>query len=452
MNEFIFRLIESAVQPLGVLALGLAFVVYFLMEIHHRRQIARSARRLMLSSKLFPPLGGDALRALWSRSGRVDRELIEEILVDVCRSADSRTRTLVEQSIIEAGIFERWVGELRDPGTSHRVRAATRLGYVTDARSVYELARAADDRSDDVRLAVTLSLGRLRDARGLSGLLRVASKPAKGIPDLTLAAALAGCAEKSPGGVASLLLGRQTRQRVVGAWALSEVADKTCLRYLLVASKDLEPEVRAKVARALVRIPSQESADALRRLAQDPIWFVRVRALDALGRLKMPLDEDAVFAGLKDQVREVRYRAAFALRNIGGMKGDLVTRVLATQPRASFESLISEWDQAGFIWEVVSGLSTRDFPRFIESQATLKILIAAGIVGGLGHLILVFPDIKVRLRLLRLFLEAPSREVRAELLALADQPKCDPRVAAAIGRAFPGPKARVAAGVKPSVV
>jgi HEAT repeat protein len=452
MNEFILRVVESAVRPLGVLALGLAFVVYFLMEIYHRRQIARGARRLMLSSKLFPPLSGDALRALWSRSGEVDRELIEDILVDVCRSADSHTRKVVEQSILKAGIFERWMRELRHRRISRRVRAAMRLGYVSGARGVYELTRAANDPSDDVKLAVTLSLGRLRDARGLSGLLRIASKPVKEIPDLTLAAALAACAEKSPGGLASLLLGRQTRQRVVGAWALSEVADKTCLRYLLQASKDPEPEVRAKVARALVRIPGQESADALRRLALDPIWFVRVRALDALGRLKTPLGEDAVFSGLKDQVREVRCRAAFALRNIEGMKGDLVTKVLSTQPRASFESMISEWDQAGFIWEVVSGLSTHDFPRFSESQATLKTLIAAGIVRSLANLILVFPDVKVRLRLLRLFLEAPSREARAELLALADQPKCDRRVVAAIRRAFPAPNTRLAVGVRPSVV
>jgi hypothetical protein len=321
-----------------------------------------------------------------------------------------------------------------------------RLGYVREARGINELVRAAEDPSPEVKLAVTLSLGRLKDPRGLRGLLRVAAKPVKEIPDMTLAAALAASAEKSPGSLANLLLAPDARRRVVGAWALSEVADSTVLRYLLAASRDSDPEVRAKVARALVRVPSQESAEALYCLARDPIWFVRVRALDALGRLKLSSGEDAVLAGLEDQVPEVRSRAAFALRSIEGMKGELVVKVFSSKPPASFQSLISEWEQAGFIWQVVTGLTTCDMPRFFDSEATVRVLIAARLVRALAHLILVFPDLKVRLRLLRLFLEVRSPEAQRQLLALAGQPTCDRRVAAAIRGAFPSVEAQPVAG------
>jgi HEAT repeat protein len=121
------------------------------------------------------------------------------------------------------------------------------------------------------------------------------------------------------------------------------------------------------VARALSRIPLPESTDAILRLARDPIWFVRLRALAALGQVRASSAESVVLDRLQDEVREVRFRAAAPLRQIRGMKGEIVREVLATRPRLSFDSLISEWERAGFLWEVVAGLSTRDFSRFVES-------------------------------------------------------------------------------------
>ncbi len=437
MTQLSIRLLEGAVIFLGAFALVLALVVYLLMEISYRREIRRNARRLILSSKLFPALSGEALRALWQRSGRMDREIISDILVEMCRWATNETGGAVERSIMESGIFNHWVRELHKGGLRERVRAATRLSFVHEQRGVSALVQAAEDRAPELRVAVTLSLGRLRDPEGLPGLIRIATEPGTEIPDLTLAAALATCAETCPSYLAGLLQARESHTRVIGAWALSEVADKSVLESLLAASRDSEPEVRAKVARALPRINEPESTEALIRLAGDPVWFVRVRAMDALGRLRASAGEAAMMRGLEDEVREVRYRAAFALRQIQGMDSDLPTKILATGSRLAFDSLISEWEHAGFLWQLAQGLSARDFSRFKRSQTAVKALIAAGVIGALVYLILAFPDIKVRLRLFRLFLEVPSHEVRAQLLALANQPRCDRRVAAAIKREFP---------------
>jgi len=444
------RELEVAVLALGALAVGLAIVVYLLMETRHRRQIRRDARRLILRSKLFPPLAADALRDVWKRSGRGDKELIEEVLVGMCASAADELKATIERSVVGSGIFDRWISDVRNGGPSTRVRAATRLGYVHDLRGVFELARATGDGSLEVRMAAVLGLGRLQDPRGLLALVTIASKPSSEIPDFTLAAALAGCAQKSPGGLANLLRARETRARVIGTWALSEVADRTVLRYLLAAARDPEPEVRAKVARALARIDHPQSIEALHRMAGDPIWFVRVRALDALGKLQARSEEETALASLGDKVREVRYRAATALRQVGGTRGDLVAKALAARSRLSFDSLISEWDREGFLWLLVAGLSTRDFPSFLQSRETLKLLIGAGVVRALTHLILVYPDVKLRLRLLRLFLEVSSPSTQEELIALADGPRCDRRVAAAIKRILTGPDARRSAGVNPS--
>src|SRR2546428_3909464 len=195
------------------------------METRHGGQIRGDARRLILRSKLFPPLAADALRDVWKRSRRGDKELIEGILVEMCASAADELKVTIERSIVGSGIFERWISDVRNGGISTRVRAATRLGYVHDLRGVFELARATEDGSLEVRMAAVLGLGRLQDPRGLLALVTIASKPSSEIPDFTLAAALAGCAPKSPGSLANLLPARETRARRIGMWAPSRLPD-----------------------------------------------------------------------------------------------------------------------------------------------------------------------------------------------------------------------------------
>ncbi len=438
--------LQTAVVLLGILALGTSAGVYLFMEIHFRRQLYRQARKVILASALPPALDAEFVSALWSASGPRDREILEEILVDLCRSPDALSARQASATLSALGIHSRWIEELRAGNLSRRVLAATKLGYVHDLRGVNALVAAAADPSPQVELAVTLSLGRLKDTRGLEALFRVAQNSARTVPDLTLAAALAACAEGQPALLVPLLKAPQANARIVAAWALSEVADLLVLRDVLRAAGDAEPEVRAKAARALGRIPTKESLEALELLTRDRVWFVRVRALDALGKLGDAAGVAAALYALGDNVREVRYRAASALRQMRVTKGEVVAPVLANGPRRSLNSLISEWDRAGFLWDIAAGLSTRNWERFGESRQLVKALVAAGITRALVSFVLVFPDIKVRLRLLRLLLESPHRTVRDQVAAVARLPECDARVAARIRKAFP-PADKSLAGV-----
>lgn len=445
MNQLSLEHLRSAVYVLSLSSLAMAFLVYLLMEIQHRRHLTREVRRIMLANKLGLTLDEDALRALWTASGRADREIIEDILVAQRRLPDPGRSGAAENAALGAGIHGAWIKQLREGRVSRRVRAAAMLGHFRDQRGVEALGAAAEDPSPQVALAVAISLGRLGDPRGMPGLMRLTKQPRRVIPDLTLAAALAACARGQPTLLAELLKAPEVRLRSIAAWALSEVADPTVLPELLLAARDAEPEVRAKVARALSHISAPEAVDALSSMARDPVWFVRVRALDALGRLRDLRGEPAALAGLADPVREVRNRAASALRQIGGMKSAVMAKVLATGSRRSFECLLSEWERGGFLERVVAQLAGRDWAKFAESQEFVKTLIAAGVTRALVNFVLVFPDIKVRLRLLRLLAQAPRPVVREALLAVAARPQCDRRVAAAI-------RARIApAGSPPPV-
>lgn len=432
-----FELLKSAVLILGLSTLGTAVAIFLIMELHFRRQLARQARRLILASRLSPVPEERQPEVFWSQSSRRDREIILDILVDQSASLDAKWRGAIKEVFVRLRIYDRWLEELHKGSVAERVRATARLGAIDDPRGVRALVAAAEDRSWQVRLAVTVALGRLRDAEGISGLIRVANNPTRWVPDLTLAAALAACAEGKPALVTELLQSPHPRLRIMACWALSEVADRTVLAPLLEVAREADPEVRAKAARALGRIHEPESVEALRRLAEDKVWFVRVRALDALGELGEPAGEDVALRALEDPVREVRYLGAATLRRIRGMRGAVAAKVLATCSRRGFNSLISEWDRAGFLGELAQGLSTRDWPRYLESRDTVRVLIGAGVTRALANFILVFPDIKIRLRLVRLFLEATSSKVHAELCTIRKYPGCDPRIARKIAEAFP---------------
>jgi HEAT repeat protein len=447
MTQPSLELLQSAVLVLSLSALTLALGVYLLMHVRHYRQLARETRRSMLANFLSPAWDAPTIQSLWSSRGRSDREILAEVLIARRQSLEAREAGAFEQEVAAAGITEHWVRQLRRGLVSRRVRAAINLGYFHEARGVEALVAAAEDPSPEVELAVALSLGRLRDPEGLPGLMRLTQKPPSVIPDLTLAAALAACAQTCPKRLAGLLEAPQERSRIIGAWALSEVSDSAVLPQLLMAARDAHPEVRAKVARALARLSDRTAVEALNGLARDPRWFVRVRALDALGKLHASAGEAAALAGLGDEMREVRYRAAYTLREIAGMKSQMVVKVLTAGSPQSFESLMSEWERAGFLWGAVAQLSTRDWARFQESRELLRTLVAAGVTRALVNFVRVFPDLKVRLRLVRLLAGAPDPRVRADLLALAHQPGCDRRVAAAIRAHLPGAEAGLPTGV-----
>jgi HEAT repeats len=431
------EILKSAVIILGLSTLGSAVAIYLLMEIHYRRQLARQARRIILGSRLSPAPAEQEPEIFWSKSSRRDREIILDILVDQSTLSEAKWQNAIKQMLIGLGVFDRWQREVLHGSVAERVRAATRLGSIRDPRGIAALVSAAGDASWQVRLAAALALGRLKDPEGVPGLIRVAQNPVRAVPDLTLAAALAACAEGKPSLLADLIASPEPRLRIMASWALSEIADRSVLDQLLDVAGDPDPEVRAKSARALARVHDHGAVAALMRLARDPVWFVRVRAMDALGELRDVAGEEAAFQGLEDPVREVRSRAAFALRQMRGMKGEVAAKVLATSSRRGFNSLISEWDRAGFLWEVVKGLSTRHWGRYQESLRTVRILIDAGVTRTLANFILVSPDLKVRLRLARLFLESSSVRVKAEIRAVAKHPGCHRLVAQKIDQTFP---------------
>jgi hypothetical protein len=90
-----------------------------------------------------------------------------------------------------------------------------------------------------------------------------------------------------------------------------EIINSADLKALRIALKDAEPFIRAIAARALGILGDRVSADALADLVRaDPEYFVRIRAVESLGYLKMK--PEVIDLALKDRDNGVTWVARLA--------------------------------------------------------------------------------------------------------------------------------------------
>ncbi len=441
---------ETALIVLALCNFVLGVGMFFLMQVRYSQNLSRGTRRLGYASLIVPPYDVQSLEGLWAVAPREDREAIEEVLVGESSFSGEENHAGFLEAVSASNIHAGWIRRLQKGRTLERVRAARMLGYFPDPRGVEALAQALRDGSPKVALSSVLSLGRLKARAAVPALVEALPHLPRIIPDITLTAVLASCARGEPRSLRQLLKSPDDRLRHIGAWALSEIADASVLTDLTATARDSYPEVRAKVARALARISDPPSLEALAILAYDPVWFVRLRALNSLGDIGKPEGAGIALVALDDEVREVSSRAAYALRKIQGMAVDLAVEVLRTKPRANFEILISEWERAGFLDGLARDLADPSSARAEASRDFLSVLIAAGVSSTLESFVLLYPDADIRLRIAQLLLEAPQPQVHTQLVALAQDSRCDPRVARAILESEPVPVAHNASQAGPS--
>ena len=109
---------------------------------------------------------------------------------------------------------------------------------------------------------------------------------------------------------------------------------------------------------------------SLTELSQDPIWFVRLRAIVSLGELRNPSAVSILLRGLTDSKRLVRVRAAEALLKIGSDHAAMFEEVVALNDRYGLDAFLTAIDNSGLVGIIQEKLA--QLPRAAGRTRCLK--------------------------------------------------------------------------------
>ena len=138
---------------------------------------------------------------------------------------------------------------------------------------------------------------------------------------------------------------------------LGELASPELGEQLLVLASDVLPEVRASAARALGHTHASYTLPALHSLAADSEWFVRLRAVVALGQIENIGKISILLRSLCDTNRHVRQRAAWALARMEPQLDQILEDVVATKDDYALQAFVSELERSGAIEKIISGFA-----------------------------------------------------------------------------------------------
>jgi HEAT repeat protein len=181
--------------------------------------------------------------------------------------------------------------DMEHPDPRVRATAADALGSAPAERvreACAVLRNGLDDGRADVRYAVALSLGELRDREAVDRLIHML-KDRDIMPRQAAAIALGRIGDKA--GVEPLIQALESGSADVRFQATSSLVELDGVRAvapLLGALEDRDPEVRGSAAAGLGDLEAHEAADALALLLGDNVESVRVEAAYALGRIRDP--------------------------------------------------------------------------------------------------------------------------------------------------------------------
>jgi len=293
-----------------------------------------------------------ALRARWDEivSGKIpptdwrfdplDCDIVESILLDNIEMSAPDGLPPLLNCLRVSGLLDMLIYEARTAHSWKQRTALLALGRTRAREAIPALVAGLDSRSAETRIAAILD-------RIVDGQLDA--------PERSVKNSLANCCRSNPEILVRYLEQARGPVRELLARVLAELASPGLGEELLVLAADALPEVRASAARALGNTNTSYTLPALHSLANDPEWFVRLRAVVALGEIENVGKIRILLRSLCDANRHVRQRAAWVLARMEPQLEQILDDVVATNDDYALQSFISELERSGAI-ENIAGL------------------------------------------------------------------------------------------------
>jgi HEAT repeat protein len=435
------RTIHILLQACAGMAVA-ALLAYVLHEVWLRGRARRLRRRTTVLQDLLS--GADAAARPFAALGRRpstlrDLEALERLLEDRRRrlapdAPADEVRALYE-SYDQLGIVEKYVRRLQH-GRSwvERAFAARFLGEIGSARAVLpliEVLRNTREEDRDVRLAAGRALGHIRDPRALEPLLQSLSAPESWLP-ARLAEVIVQFGDLAFEPLVEQL--ERAEEAAARAWAaeiLGDLGNSKAVPMLVACLADLSDQVRARAASALGKLRDRRPVpDLIQVMLSDPVPYVRIQVVRALGAIGDPRALHHLVDALKDGEWWVRIRVVEALEQLGEQAVEPLYLALEDPDSEVRARAAVTLERLGVLDTLIERLAE------VDPGAREKLLVAgqAGVVevliGALQH-----PDTRVRFVLTELLGEVRHPSVSAALLGRL-QVETDPRVRAAVVRSL----------------
>jgi HEAT repeat protein len=333
---------------IAAIAGDILLVATILLRRAYRKRhfVKRDERVLWMHQNWNALISGEIPYEAWRRNP-FDRRIVEQVVLDRFEAADPQESARLLRFLRESGLIEKRIFEARDHRGWRRWRALVALGRTRAPEGVPALAEALRDRKLENRQAALRGLGQMGSPKAGEEILAWIVEAGPRVASLPVQNALINCSRECPQILVPYLQQAEGPVREVLARVMGEVATPSLEGDLIGLAEDELPELRAAAARAMSSAQPHHAVEVLTELSRDSVWFVRLRAVVALGKLHNALATPAILQALTDANRLIRMRAGEGLVAQPGEMAPIFAQVVATRDRYGVYAYFAALENAG---------------------------------------------------------------------------------------------------------
>jgi HEAT repeat protein len=380
--EVLHRLEPSAfvfMAIIGAVAADVLLLAFILVRRSYRMHYfkKRDARVFQLRQQWDALISGEIPYETW-RTKSFDRRIIEDMALDAFEAAAADQSARLLRFLRTSGLIEKRIFEARKLKGWRRRSALVALGRTRAPEGVPALSEALRDHDPEARNAALRGLGRLGSPEAAEEILHWLAESGLNVPILPLQNALINCCRERPQVLLPYLQLAGPQLREVLARVLGEVASPSLGAELIGLADDELPELRAAAARALSNAQPGRSLQVLADLSRDDVWFVRLRAVVAIGKL---CDREAIphlINALTDSNRLVRMRAAEGLVDLKSEMLSIFAQVVTTRDCYGFHAFLAALENANLRNWLDAELGQAPYPEIEQEREELRAVLRTG--------------------------------------------------------------------------
>lgn len=249
---------------------------------------------------------------------RSDLRLLRDIIEDLLGSVRGETRERLVNLLRTTSARQFCLNDLRSRSVKRRIGAIETLALIPDPEIIDALRGRLDDPEPDVRLAAARSLVDLGPNLTLDDLV-VKLDIGGTIRSRMLRDIFRVVATRDTGDLIELLDSEPPNLvAALAIYAIGTTQDYSLIPVITRHASRPAVDVRAEAMRALAAIGHPAAGPTVMAGLRDPAWEVRTEAAICAGRIPLPNAVPLLQERLSDEQWWPRFRAAEALREIGG--------------------------------------------------------------------------------------------------------------------------------------